>query len=378
MALAISASQLLTPVSALSSSGENICGWTITEDKKMTADSVCQCDRDEPAVTLRGGATLDMDGYKIRCLGSEKAEACIYVSGTGATVKDGTVDNCEIGIHSAGGGEHTVLGMKVTNAMVGILVRDDSDDVVLSGNKVDSPDKHGIVIEGDNVLVSDNEVDSAISVGIYIEVEADDAVVRGNAVLNSGEDGIYVDGDTTLVESNAISDSGMNGIQVDNGSEDAQLVRNTIKSSGAAGVYANEDNILIEENEITGASHLSAIVASGDDVMIIGNKVKDFQDDGIVLSGSNGFIEANNVISLVRFADGIVVGTYGDSTISLVANMIAGNTVVAEDAIVMKSEGDNTITNNHITGDTLDYACGNNNWEDDNTYVNGRHSVACA
>jgi Right handed beta helix region len=96
----VSATLALASVPA---SAQVFCGAVVTQNEVMVTDILCPSD--DPAVTVVGPATLDMNGHRI--FGGHSNQG-VLLDGKGATLKNGAVIEFRVGVHVSGSGGHTV------------------------------------------------------------------------------------------------------------------------------------------------------------------------------------------------------------------------------------------------------------------------------
>ena len=88
------------------------CG-DVLEDGNFELRKSLSCDV-SPAIAIVGPVQLDLKGHTVS--GTDGAGVCIHVSGNGATVLNGTVENCEDGIYiTAEGEQNTIKGVTSSN-----------------------------------------------------------------------------------------------------------------------------------------------------------------------------------------------------------------------------------------------------------------------
>jgi len=157
------------------------CGDNVTESstkivppesrKIITTSDVLNCS--STAVTLQGPSTLDLNGKTISCDGSAGTVG-ILLTGQGATVKNGSVENCEAGVLAVGEGEHTIenveardnFGERDIELPGGFVIV--SNDNTLRNVTANGNHPVGIQVVGDGNLVTNSEVSENDHMGIVI------------------------------------------------------------------------------------------------------------------------------------------------------------------------------------------------------------------
>ena len=215
LALALAVTAATSPVSAVK------CGDTITKNTVLIADLLCDGD---PALTVVGPATLDLNGHTVSC-----GDACLYswysdainggirISGRGATIKNGNISNCDSGVAPYDKLDfHGALIKDIiasNNCRYGVNVNGNNNklqNVTSKGNGYSYYDEIDYVKEGYGIDVtgSSNKLLHVTAIDNYI----DDISVRGNKnqvkdcfVARSG-DGIFLSGTNNTAISNLVED----------------------------------------------------------------------------------------------------------------------------------------------------------------------------
>jgi hypothetical protein len=105
------------------------CGDEITTDMTLSGDLGCDCQVLARALTVKDGATLDLNGHTVSCSLPPGSGKGIVLEGNDAALTNGIIDLFETNVQASGSGH------AITN--VGVL----------TGNK-------GIVLDGTNHTVS--------------------------------------------------------------------------------------------------------------------------------------------------------------------------------------------------------------------------------
>ena len=227
--------------------------------KIVATDDVVNCSG--TAVTLEGPETLDLNGHTISCDGSAGTVG-IHVTGIGATVKNGTVQNCEAGVLAEGDGMHTIKNLEAIENFGEKDIVLSGGFVVLSGNntlrnvKANGNHPVGIQLVGDGNVVTNSEVSENDHMGIVLfgnsnevsETQANNnnyvniAIVNviNNELVDAGKNniisnvtanhnnlshGIYIGANFNSVSGSEASNNEISGIRVD--STDNNIISNT-------------------------------------------------------------------------------------------------------------------------------------------------------
>ena len=232
-----------------------------TSRNLVVTDDVLNCSG--TAVTVVGPESLDLNGHTVSCDGSAGSIG-IMLSGEGATVKNGTVTNCETGIYAGDDGMHTIrdmlavdnIGSKEILLNGGIVV--DSDNNTLRNVTVTGNNPVGMVLYGNGNEVRDCDVSENLHSGLAIlsnSNEVSDCVVndnnyvnlsmvsvieneltdRGNnnkvtrvtANRNNSHDGIYVGGDFNMISESQADENEVSGIEISAAGTDNTVFNNS-------------------------------------------------------------------------------------------------------------------------------------------------------
>lgn len=183
------------------------CGDVITTSTSLTGDLNCATN---PALTVEGPGKLNLREFTVSC--DNFANTGIFMTGTRATVQNGTVTGCQDGVFVQGIGDHRVQKIKAEgNEDDGIDVVSDNNHIV-KNETIDNQDD-GIELDGDNNHAVNNFVSGSGDEGI--EVDGDGNSITKNTVVDTENDGICVDGEENRITRNNVSQSGDNGIEID-------------------------------------------------------------------------------------------------------------------------------------------------------------------
>lgn len=247
------------------------CGDTVTassqrsvvsNSKKIVASGdVLNCSG--TAVTLQGPATLDLNGKTISCDGSAGSIG-ILLSGEGATVKNGTVTNCEAGVYAGGGGMHTIKDIEAIDNF-------GEKDVDLSG---------GFVVLSDNNVLGNVKANGNHPVGI--QLVGDGNVVVNSEVSENDHMGIVLFGDSNEVSQTQADNNNYSNIAIVN------LVNNELVDGGNNNIISN---VSANRNNL---GH--GIYIGGNSNSVSGSEANDNEVDGIRVNGSGNNISDNTAL----------------------------------------------------------------------------------
>ena len=144
------------------------CGDTILPGEKVVLDSnVGPCTAATGPITVIGPATLDMNGYRISCLGGPDQPNGLIVAGAKAKIRNGTVLRCHVGIELFGEGRHRLVNVTVAaSESYGIGVH--SDRNVLKKVEAVANDGDGLTVRGERNTVKNCAAIENGSVGFAI------------------------------------------------------------------------------------------------------------------------------------------------------------------------------------------------------------------
>lgn len=298
------------------------CGSVVTTDTVMIADLLCTSH--DPALTVVGPATLDMDGHRVFGV---NAGTGIALDGKGATLKNGAVRDFANGVRLGGGGKHKVQNVAASSNVANGFVIDSGNnrivDSVARGNLM-----HGFLVfalvapGGENLTVVANTITGSSAVnnklrgfalsgakGVYadnvatsnfdggFQVGGTANVLSENVSSMNGGPGFDVTGtDTQLLDNLSAGDAGTAFQMPAQAGKKAKLLRNLAidAHAGIAGGTDLRDNVVISTNgrgidvaapghKLTGNTVVSAgeigIFSHGGDSLVTKNRVF-FTDEG--------------------------------------------------------------------------------------------------
>ena len=215
----------------------------------LTADLICE--GDDPALTVRDGAVLDLAGHLVK-----SPSLGILVEGQGATLQHGRVEVLEagelaVGVQVQGVGRHQITGMIVNSGAAGFVVSSDHNRFTESVGAGD----FGFLIEGHHNILRQNTGGGILGFGVFGDgnrlsenvtgngpftgffVDGSRNILLGNITIAVFQ-GIIIHGDGNLVLRNQASGS----LAIAVSGENNRLIRNTATSSelGGEGGFVDE------------------------------------------------------------------------------------------------------------------------------------------
>lgn len=205
------------------------CDTTISGGLNVLHRSL-RCDV-SPALTVSGGV-LDLRKHTLICAPDEKGNigTGIVVMGSGATVRNGKIKNCNIGVLVEGDGGHRLEHLTVTSPGL-----DDGD--------------YGIRVTSDNNVLVGNLVTK--SPGEGFRVEGDFNLLKHNNALKNGDHGFQAQGSNNTFLWNKAEENEGDGFRSRDGS-DNRFFRNVANDNGDSGFRIRASNNLIIGNNIKG------------------------------------------------------------------------------------------------------------------------------
>jgi Right handed beta helix region len=282
------------------------CGDTITQSVKLTSD--LSCGASDGLDVGADHVTVDLGGHTIH--GSSPYNG---VSDTGhqyVTIKSGTIAGFADAVSLDNASHATVTGIVArANPSVAIAVQDSdftavskvtvvaagyegvylqTDGSSLTQSAVSASSNslgHGVVVWGDQDVVSGNTVLGSAKQGILVQYGGGDEVTK-NRVQGSGDNGLRLyNAQLAVVTGNTVIGSETDGIRVDNASDGATLSKNAISASGADGIEISTDSVagLISGNTATGNRSSGIDVENSDPSSKLAKNTGDLNGlDGII------------------------------------------------------------------------------------------------
>ena len=284
------------------------CGALITEDTVLTADiGPCGDEVTAPGEHVPGGhglvigadnVTLDLNGHTIFGLGGSVVlhqAAGVKVDGhSGVTIKNGTVRDFFHGVHVQNGSHNKVVDVQSIDNTTGngIVLQNVSDSKVMRNTVINSGGFGGIsVFDGrspaqlDDLpsarnMIAHNLVDQAdnrvTTAGISIENGPGHKVIH-NTVTNSSGPGIRLLGDNPLSSGAVLA--AVTG---------AHVVNNDVIGNGTRA----HETAIVMAGIMLRRTPASGVGADGNKV--VGNRVHDNTEHGILVESSNNQIMGND------------------------------------------------------------------------------------
>ena len=156
-------------------------------------------------------------------------------------------------IHHGYHGVYTfgALGMHFLNNEIdsdigyGFDAHDDSDDLVVDGNRVHDNGLHGIIASKrcNNLTISRNESHHNLGNGIMLHRQSDDSLVEQNHTHDNGDGGIALfDSSGNTLRGNTTLANGKDGIRLSVGSTNNIIEGNELAFNGRSGLYLYKGN----------------------------------------------------------------------------------------------------------------------------------------
>jgi len=194
------------------------CGDTVPKGQTvtLTADlGPCDGTSDDSAVIIEG--TLDLGGHTVFCgdtSGDGVVPDGIYLRGSKAQVRNGTVRGCDDNVWVGGNGKHTIEGITSTEAVEdGVYVASTSPKNRFTGNTVVSNGDDGFECRGAKNKIEGNTANNNAEDGIDLP-DALKNKVTGNTATGNLDDGIDVGGTKNKILANTSTANGQYGIVV--------------------------------------------------------------------------------------------------------------------------------------------------------------------
>jgi len=212
------------------------CGDVLEHGRfKLTGNLTCDQD---PAITVIGPARLNLKGYTLSGVGNN---VCILITGDGAWVRNGTIEECEEGILIEKSARNRVYNVTVKNCKEGILIEESDRNKVINVRACEN-DRRGFRIKksSENLLKNCLAKDNGRK-GFSIEENGD-----GNHLVNcmakyNGQQGFKIEegDDNKIYDCKAIANC-RDGIEIDGGSYN-RVINNLVEDNGNKVACAEED-----------------------------------------------------------------------------------------------------------------------------------------
>ena len=195
----------------------------------------------------------------------------------------------------------------------GIMINENSSAKKVQGNRILSPGKYGISVEGTTVdEISNNTIETPAVNGIMVSFSGKAGLIQDNTIKSPKKRGINIEASTSGdIKNNKISSPVDNGIFVYNGGKAGNIVGNTISSPGKYGISVSTNSTAkqINGNRITdSASAAIQIISSSTAERITANSINKTGSHSIIIDKSStvSYI-TNNSISVPGDFYGIAV-----------------------------------------------------------------------
>jgi parallel beta-helix repeat protein len=197
-------------------SAQLACGDTVAKGQTvtLTADlGPCEGSSSDSAVIIEG--VLDLGGHTVFCAdtsGDGVVPDGLYLRGSKAQVRNGTVSGCDDNVWVGGNGKHTVEGITSTAAVEdGFYVASTTAKNRITGNTIVSNGDDGVECRGTKNKIENNTANNNAEDGIDLP-EAVKNKVTGNTTTGNLDDGIDVGGTKNKILANTSTANGQYGI----------------------------------------------------------------------------------------------------------------------------------------------------------------------
>jgi hypothetical protein len=194
---------------------------------KLTEDVTCD-DSGNPALTLEGGANLDLNGYTVNC--NETGREGIVLVDRNNKARNGFIIGCRTGVMIKGDGHHKVLKLIVeNNDREGILVESAYNQLI--NTEARDNNREGILVESAYNQLINTEACNNKRRGFRIE--GDDNNIVNCLAEDNGRQGFIIDGgNDNKISNSAAFDNCRDGIEIDNEGNDNSLINNYVADNG--------------------------------------------------------------------------------------------------------------------------------------------------
>lgn len=292
---------------------------------------IINCPRD--GLTFLGATTQDVrisncfiDGSGI--VGMNGGENLLLIAGKNFTVSNGTFTNSllrGIGIETTGGS--TIVDVAISNCISsnnnqGISVNGSTiANILLTGCLFKSNTLDGILLStGSHVTISGSQSISNGTDGIRLSGVSNDIVITGGKIESNTGDGISGTMNRGVISGILIQNNGGHGIDIDATGTEVGIEGNTVLNNTLTGITCRIARGSVSNNKVidNGTDGISGI--DMDYSAINGNIVYSNGNAGIALNRGSGMVCAHNIVRL-NDDDGIrLINTPTDS-------IVDGNTV---------------------------------------------------
>ena len=188
------------------------CNSTITTSTTLTAD-LTGCGGDGVHIGA-SHVTLNLNGHLIGSNGSGATAVVVNSGATNAIVENGRITgfNTAVTVQAAAG---KVQAIRAWNNTVGVVVANNADSTVVTGNTLFDNIAYGIrVFSGQKVQVTGNALRENTIDGVFVDAAAVNATINGNKAISNGSSGIDIDGPGAHITGNVANGNTVDGILV--------------------------------------------------------------------------------------------------------------------------------------------------------------------
>jgi parallel beta-helix repeat protein len=231
---------------------------------KLANDLLCPCDTDdsnvEPAITIEGPVTVDLNGKSIACEPCDavqckkdcEEEICpypipipplysiagIHVKGEGATVRNGTIIRCNVGLVVGGVDDLAEDTLKGHHKIINVTVLASQEVLYYDEDECNNFKGDGIILESTHNYAGRNELLGNQNDGI--DLKAGYNLIKKNSSIGNGGKGYNIEGDHNWLIGNQARINVDDGIEVEGG-VGTRMIRNKAIANGGRGIELKEE-----------------------------------------------------------------------------------------------------------------------------------------
>ena len=231
------------------------CGDTIGPDEKVIFTEDLACDDSTGGLTVRGPATIDLNGFTVTCEDSDQNGVVphgIFALGQKVKLRNGSIVGCDIGVWLLGSGRHQVRDITAESNRIGF--KSDSNANTLTASKALNNQDEGFGVSRSRTKL------------------------RNNEAYGNGTVGFFVVGERHQLIANSASRNTLHGFFLS--SEKSRALRNTSDSNLQNGFMILGRNITLLKNTASGNSK-GGIIVTGDENRLLRNMVTENGTAGI-------------------------------------------------------------------------------------------------
>lgn len=223
---------LVSPSNAKSSGLH--CGAFVTHDVTLDRD-LYGC-IDGGLIVGRSGVTVDLNGHTISGTGEGDGIALLGVSGV--TVRNGTINNFEAGLHLTGVSNSHVLDTRLTlNSDASVWAEGSTQNKFLRVTMTENGDGGFKLVGSSHNRIAGSTISGASDSGIYLEALSSHNRLVRNKVTLAGE-GIKIDGGShNRVFQNTTSYNGGVGVEISAETLNTRVNENRSHFNGGDGIF---------------------------------------------------------------------------------------------------------------------------------------------